>query len=107
LQEGLYKIEFHTVHGTGTGVIFATAGKLRGGNSAFAFIGSYTDKSDGTHVKVSTQRYNPDPAFRSLFGNDMITLTLREPSMATWSTSRYGAATAGRGVQGGLTRVSD
>jgi hypothetical protein len=49
---------------------------LRRGNSAFAFIGSYTDKSDGTHVKVSTQRYNPDPAFRPLFGTDMITLTL-------------------------------
>ena len=52
LQEGLYKVEFHTVHGTGTGVIYATAGKLRGGNSAFAFIGSYTDESDGMHVKV-------------------------------------------------------
>jgi T3SS negative regulator,GrlR len=77
LQEGLYKVEFHTVHGTGTGVVYATAGKLRGGNSAFAFIGSYTDKSDGTHVKVSTQRYNPDPAFRPQFGTDTITLTLR------------------------------
>ena len=77
MQEGLYKIEFHTVHGTGTGVVYATAGKLRGGNSAFAFIGSYADKSDGTHVKVQTRRYNPDPAFRPLFGTDMITLTLR------------------------------
>ena len=77
LREGLYKIEFHTVHGTGTGVIYATAGKLRGGNSAFAFIGSYVSKEDGIQVKVSTQRYNPDPAFRPLFGTDMITLTLR------------------------------
>ena len=77
MREGLYKVEFHTVHGTGTGVIYATAGKLRGGNSAFAFIGSYTDKADGTHVKVSTQRHNPDPAFRPLFGTDMITLRLR------------------------------
>jgi hypothetical protein len=77
LQEGLYKVEFHTVHGTGTGVIYAINGKLRGGNSAFAFIGNYTDKSDGIHVKVSTQRHNPDPAFRSLFGTDMITLTLK------------------------------
>ena len=76
MQEGLYKVEFHTVHGTGTGVIFATSGKLRGGNSAFAFIGNYTDKSDGIHVRVSTQRHNADPAFRPLFGTDMITLTL-------------------------------
>jgi hypothetical protein len=77
LQEGLYKLEFHTVHGTGTGVIYATSGKLRGGNSAFAFVGNYFDRSDGVHVKVSTQRHNPDPAFRPLFGTDMITLTLK------------------------------
>ena len=46
LREGLYKVEFHTVHGTGNGVIYATSGKLRGGNSGFAFTGSYADKGD-------------------------------------------------------------
>ncbi len=77
LQEGLYKVEFHTVHGTGSGVIYAINGKLRGGNSAFAFIGSYADKGDGIQVKVTTQRHNADPAFKPLFGIDMITLTLK------------------------------
>jgi len=77
LQEGLYKLEFHTVHGTGSGVIYAINGKLRGGNSAFAFIGNYADRSDGIHVKISTQRHNADPAFKPLFGADMITLTLK------------------------------
>jgi hypothetical protein len=77
LQEGLYKVEFHTVHGTGSGVLYAVNGKLRGGNSAFAFIGNYADKSDGIHVKISTQRHNADPAFKPLFGADMITLTLK------------------------------
>jgi hypothetical protein len=77
LREGFYKVEFHTVHGTGNGVLYATAGKLRGGNSGFAFIGSYVDKSDGIHVKISTQRHNDDPALKPLFGTDMITLTLK------------------------------
>jgi T3SS negative regulator,GrlR len=77
LQEGLYKVEFYTVHGTGTGVIYAHSGKLRGGNSAFAFIGSYRDEGDAINVKVSTERHNADPAFRPLFGTDMITLTLK------------------------------
>lgn len=62
---------------TGTGVVYATAGKLRSGNSALTFIGNYVDKDDGVQVKVSTQRHNPDPAFRPLFGTDNITLTLR------------------------------
>ena len=58
-------------------MIYAINGKLRGGNSAFSFIGNYTDNSDGIQVKVTTQRHNPDPAFKPLFGNDMITLTLK------------------------------
>ena len=77
MQEGLYKVEFHTVHGTGSGVIYAHSGKLRGGNSAFAFVGSYRDEGSRISVKVSTERHNADPAFRPLFGTDRITLTLR------------------------------
>jgi hypothetical protein len=77
LQEGLYKVEFHTVHGTGSGVIYAHSGKLRGGNSAFAFVGSYRDEGAGISVKVSTERHNADPAFKPLFGTDRITLTLK------------------------------
>jgi T3SS negative regulator,GrlR len=77
LHDGLYKVEFHTVHGIGSGVVYATAGKLRGGNSGFAFIGSYSGEGDTLVAKVSTQRHNDDPAFKPLFGTDMITLTLR------------------------------
>jgi hypothetical protein len=77
LREGLYKVEFHTVHGTGNGVIYATSGKLRGGNSGFAFIGSYSGTGNDILARVSTQRHNDDPAVRPLFGTDMITLTLR------------------------------
>jgi len=77
LQEGLYKVEFHTVHGTGNGVLYAVSGKLRGGNSGFAFIGNYTRKGDEIHVKISTLRHNLDPGFKPLFGTDMITLTLK------------------------------
>ena len=77
MQEGLYKVEFHTVHGTGSGVLYASSGKLRGGNSGFAFIGNYTTKGDEIHVKISTQRHNADPGFKPLFGADMITLTLK------------------------------
>ena len=58
-------------------MIYAVGGKLRGGNSAFAFIGNYVDKGDGIQAKVTTQRHNDDPDFKPLFGTDMITLTLK------------------------------
>jgi hypothetical protein len=75
--QGLYKVEFHTVHGSGRGVIYANQGKLLGGNSAFAFIGSYHDAGDEILVEVSTQRHNDDPSYRPLFGTDQITLNLK------------------------------
>ena len=76
MRQGLYKVDFHTVHGTGCGVVNMVGGKMRGGNSAFAFIGTYTGADDSLKAKISTERYNHDPAFRPLFGTDRITLTL-------------------------------
>ena len=73
MREGLYKVDFHTVHGTGCGVVNMVGGKMRGGNSAFAFIGTYTGADDSLKAKISTERYNHDPAFRPLFGTDRIT----------------------------------
>ena len=77
LQAGLYKVQFHTVHGTGSGVIYVIDGKLRGGNSAFAFVGSYSGQGDAIQVKIATERHNDDPQFKPLFGTDRITLTLK------------------------------
>ena len=77
MQDGLYKVQFHTVHGTGSGVIYAIGGKLRGGNSAFAFIGTYSGEGDTIQVRIATERHNDDPSFKPLFGTDRITLTLR------------------------------
>jgi hypothetical protein len=75
--QGLYKVEFHTAQGSGRGVIYAHEGKLLGGNSAFAFIGSYEICGEDIAVEVSTQRHNDDPNYRPLFGSDHITLSLK------------------------------
>jgi hypothetical protein len=49
-----------------------------GGNSAFAFIGSYRESASGeVSVDISTLRHNDDPNFQPLFKTDKITLSLR------------------------------
>ncbi len=108
MREGLYKVEFHTVHGTGSGVLYATSGKLRGGNSGFAFIGNYNGKGDEIHVKISTQRHNDDPDIKPLFGTDMITLTLKGTANGDM-VDFEGAALQLPGVtfKAVLTRISD
>jgi hypothetical protein len=75
--QGLYKVEFHTVHGSRRGVIYAYDGRMLGGNSAFAFIGSYDDSGEEIHAEVSTVRHHADPDYQPLFKTDKITLKLR------------------------------
>jgi hypothetical protein len=108
LQEGLYKVEFHTVHGAGSGVLYASGGKLRGGNTGFAFIGSYTGKDDKILVKISTQRHNDDPNLKPLFGTDMITLTLRgTPNGDMIDFEGTALQLPGVAFKAVLTRISD
>ena len=75
--KGLYKVEMHTVHGARRGVIYVYEGKMMGGNSAFAFIGTYRESGSGdVLVDISTLRHNEDPNFQPLFKSDKINLKL-------------------------------
>ena len=76
--QGLYKVEMHTVHGSRRGVLYVYDGKMMGGNSAFAFIGTFQESGSGdVSVDISTLRHNDDPKFQPLLKTDEITLTLR------------------------------
>ena len=51
---------------------------MMGGNSAYAFIGTYRESGSGdVSVDISTLRHNEDPNFQPLLKTDKITLTLR------------------------------
>src|SRR6202163_4100563 len=78
MLKGLYKVEMHTAHGSRRGVLYVYDGKMMGGNSAFAFIGSYQESAAGeVSVDISTLRHNDDPNFQPLFKIDKIRLSLR------------------------------
>jgi hypothetical protein len=80
MREGLYRVAFHNVHGAGGGVMHVAHGKMRGGNSAFAFIGSYTVSADTVSVKISTRRHTADQGYKPLFDSDDVTLVLKGKS---------------------------
>ena len=53
MLQGLYKVEMRTVHGSRRGVLYGYDGKMMGGNSAFAFIGTYQEaerRGDGRDI---------------------------------------------------------
>jgi hypothetical protein len=77
MLHGLYKIEMHTVHGSRRGVLYAYDGKMMGGNSVFAFIGTYRESGGEVTVDISTLRHKEDPNYQPLFKSDRINLTLK------------------------------
>src|SRR3981189_2213888 len=68
----------HALHGSRRGVLYAYDGKMMGGNSAFAFIGTYGESDSGdVVVDISTLRHNDDPKFQPLFNTDKVSLALK------------------------------
>src|SRR2546423_353463 len=53
------------------------AGKLLGGNSAFAHIGSYHENNGGIDAEIITERHNDDPYYKPLMGADVAAISVR------------------------------
>ena len=77
MLQGLYKVEMKTVHGSRRGVLYCFDGKMLGGNSAFAFVGTYQESGGEVTVEISAMRHYDDPNFQPLFKTDTITLALK------------------------------
>jgi hypothetical protein len=71
---GFYTVRFQLGEAVGRSVMYVRDGKLLGGNSAFAHIGTYEDFGDDISIVVSTVRHNPDPNYRAMAGTDDATL---------------------------------
>jgi hypothetical protein len=72
--EGFYKVRFQLGDAVGRSVMHAGNGKMLGGNSAFAHIGTYEKTADGVDTVIKTVRHNPDPNYRAMAGTDDATL---------------------------------
>lgn len=70
--EGLYKVEFETARGKAIGVVNAKGGEIRGGSSAFAYIGSYSQNGQSVQGQVSSIRHTLDAKHPSVFGFDEV-----------------------------------
>ena len=78
MLEGFYKVRFQLNDAVGRSVMYVRDGKMLGGNSAFAHIGTYQQEADGTvAIEIKTVRHNPDPNYRAMAGTDDATLLAR------------------------------
>jgi hypothetical protein len=75
--EGFYTVRFQVGEAGGRSVMYARDGKMLGGNSAFAHIGTYQEIDGEIAIEIKTVRHNPDPNYRAMAGTDDATLIAR------------------------------
>jgi hypothetical protein len=72
LPNGLYKIAFETPHGTDYGVLDLREGRLRGGDSGMAYVGSYRQQGDTFVADLLTTQHRHVPGVVTALGyNDL------------------------------------
>lgn len=57
LPNGLYQIAFRSAQGTDYGVAYMQDGRLRGGDSGMAYVGSYEQDGDLLTVRLSVTQH--------------------------------------------------
>lgn len=74
LPTGLYKIAFTSTYGADYGVIVLhPGGKLRGGDSGMAYVGTYEQEGDLLTAQVSVTQHRHMPGVVSVLGfNDIV-----------------------------------
>ncbi|WP_441254483.1 GrlR family regulatory protein [Bradyrhizobium sp. 613_E4_N2_2] len=76
-MEGLYKVEYDINDGSGRSVLYAHAGKMLGGNTAFAHFGTYEIVEGEIVARLRTKRHSRSPQHRSLVSSDAVTISIR------------------------------
>ena len=77
MLEGFYKVRFQVDDAVGRSVMYAHAGKMLGGNSAFAHYGTYQEIDGVVTSEITSHRHNEDPNYKSLLGADIATIDVR------------------------------
>ena len=108
MLDGLYKVEYGVNDAFGRSVMCMHQGKLLGGNSAFAHLGTYQEIGGEISAEIITQRHNEDPYYKPLMGADVAAISVR--GKAQGKTIRFEGSAApvpGAMFWAVLTRLED
>lgn len=72
MKDGLYSATFSTPKGNGTGVVVLQDGKLRGGDSMMAYVGTYSESDNQFSAQFEVKVHSRPPGMSSVFGRDHV-----------------------------------
>ena len=77
MLNGLYKVEYGVNDAFGRSIMCMHNGRLLGGNSAFAHLGTYQEVGGEILGEVITRRHNDDPYYKPLMDTDVAAISVR------------------------------
>ncbi len=77
MLNGLYKVEYGVNDAFGRSIMCMHNGKLLGGNSAFAHLGTYQEKARGNYRRGHHPAHNDDPYYKPLMDTDVAAISVR------------------------------
>lgn len=75
-ETGLYTVRFQIAGDEGAGVAYLANGKLRGGDSMMAYVGSYTESNGQLEADVRAYKHTSVAGMTSIFGVDQVDIHL-------------------------------
>jgi hypothetical protein len=78
--DGLYKVEYGVNDAFGRSIMCMHEGRMLGGNSAFAHLGTYRRDGEEIAAEIITERHNDDPNYKPLMGTDHAAIKVRGKS---------------------------
>lgn len=70
MLDGLWIVRYHGPVGVGGGVVVFTKGQVLGGDSGFAYVGTYEQIGDSLKARVSATNFDPNvPSVLGIPGN--------------------------------------
>ena len=80
MLNGLYKVEYGVNDAFGRSIMCMHEGRMLGGNSAFAHLGTYRRDGEEITAEIITERHNDDPNYKPLMGTDHAAIKVRGKS---------------------------
>lgn len=106
--DGFYKVDYGVGDVVGRSVMYCAGGKMLGGNSAFAHVGSYQEVDGEIVAEIAGQRHNADPGFPTLYGSDTAIIRVRgTPDGKTWRFAGNAADAPGAPFWSVMTRLDE
>ena len=108
LLDGLYKVEYGVNDAFGRSIMCMHEGKMLGGNSAFAHLGTYRREGEEIAAEIITERHNDDINYKPLMGTDVAAISVRgRPQGNGWRFEGNAAPRPGALFWANLTRLDD